>query len=91
MEQAKSESRSVGDFIFDLLARYEIVFLALLLVFVFLYAAVSSFHKRLWYDELFTVIVATQPTLHKFALAMPAEGNPPINTLLTRFLFTSSG
>jgi hypothetical protein len=91
VEQTDGESRSIADFIYDLLARYELVFLALLLAFVFVYAAVSSLHKRLWYDELFTVIVATQPTLHKFALAMPPEGNPPINTLLTRFFIRIFG
>jgi len=85
VQQTGCKPRRIGDFVYDLLTRYEIVSLTLLLVFVFIYAAVASLHKPLWFDELFTIIVATQPTLHKFAQAMPPEGNPPINTLLTRF------
>ena len=85
VQQTGCKPRRIGDFVYNLLTRYEIVSLTLLLVFVFIYAAVASLHKPLWFDELFTIIVATQPTLHKFAQAMPPEGNPPINTLLTRF------
>jgi hypothetical protein len=44
----------------------------------------ASHHKTLWYDEIFTVLVATQPTWHKFVQAMPADGNPPLYALLTR-------
>lgn len=81
---ASGRSRSVGDLCYDMLSRHALVFLLLLLSLVFLRAVAESHGKRLWYDEIFSVIVATQPTWHRFAQAMPADANPPIYALLTR-------
>src|ERR1700754_5051072 len=74
---------TIGDFIYGLLARYDAAVLLCLLILVVVYAFASGQHKPLWYDELFTLLVAKQRTWHEFSLAMPAEGNPPLNTLLT--------
>jgi hypothetical protein len=78
------EARSLGDIVFAFLARYEIAVLLLLLILTAAFAVLRSYHKYMWYDEIFTVIVATQPTMHRFVEAMPPEGNPPLNTLLVR-------
>ena len=82
--EEKPGQRTIADFCYDLLTRHEIAFVILLLVTAFVYAVLNSHRKLFWYDELFTVIVATQPTWHRFAQAMPADGNPPLGTLLTR-------
>jgi hypothetical protein len=77
-------TRTIADFLYDLVARHETAWLIFLLATVFASAIVSSQRKPLWYDELFTEIVASQPTWHKFAQAMPVDAHPPINALLTR-------
>ncbi len=68
------------------------------LVGVLLAALVGAAHllgsgKPLWYDELFSVIVARQPSWHAMRGAMAGDGNPPLYPLLTKFcmaLFGSS-
>jgi len=78
------ERRTIGDFLYGLIRKYEIGLLILVVATVFVFAAICSHYKHFWYDEIFTVIVANQPNLHQFAQAMPMEGNPPMNTLLVR-------
>lgn len=78
------EARSVGDWLYDFVARYETAWLIFVLVMVFGAAILGSRHKHFWFDEIFTIIVASQPSWHKFAQAMPADGQPPITALLTR-------
>lgn len=77
-------SFSLGEQLYGLLERYSFPLLLLMLGLLATGAFLSSFQKHLWYDEVFTVIVANRPTWHGFYQAMPAEGNPPLNTLLTR-------
>jgi len=76
--------QSLGDRAFGLVGRSEIGLLVGLLLLTTVFAVIRSHHKHLWFDEIFTIIVATQPTLHRFVEAMPPEGNPPLNTLLVR-------
>jgi hypothetical protein len=88
------EARSLGDIVFAFLARYEIAVLLLLLILTAAFAVLRSYHKYMWYDEIFTVIVATQPTMHRFVEAMPPVGNPPLNMNSPsgcRFWWGSSG
>ena len=76
--------RTFGDLCYDALSRYGFLSLLLLLALVFTRSIYESHQKALWFDEIFTAIVATQPTWHRFAQAMPADGNPPLYALLTR-------
>ena len=77
-------ARNVGDLCYDLLSRYGLLSLLLLLALVFARSVCGSQQKALWNDEIYSVIVATQPTWHKFAQAMPSECNPPLYPLLAR-------
>jgi 4-amino-4-deoxy-L-arabinose transferase-like glycosyltransferase len=77
--------RTVGDLCYDTLSRYGFLFLLLLLALVLARILYGNHQQALWYDEIFSAIVATQPTWHRFAQAMPADGNPPLYALLTRF------
>ena len=82
---ASGNARDLGDLCYDALSRYGFLSLLLLLLALVFIRSVSESHlKVIWYDEVFSVIVATQPTWHRFALAMPADGNPPLYPLLTR-------
>ena len=85
-EVREGSPRTVADLLSGIISRYEVFFLVLfLLVFAFLTYAESN-EKPLWYDEIFTIIVAGQPTWHAMAQAMPGDGNPPLYALLTRVL-----
>ena len=43
-----------------------------------------SGHKPIWFDELGTLNVASQPTLAQMFRVEPADGNPPLQYLLAR-------
>jgi hypothetical protein len=76
--------RSVGDWLYGFVQRYEIAWLVFVCLVVFGAALVGSRHKHFWCDEIFTIIVASQPTWHRLAQAMPGDGHPPVTALLTR-------
>jgi hypothetical protein len=82
--ESRVPQRTLGDLIYDLVARHSLIFLLALLAIYVAYAVAQSHQKTLWYDEIFSVIVAIQPTWHRTLLAMPADGNPPLYALLTR-------
>lgn len=63
---------------------HQAVGLSLLLAGVFLLSAWVSHVRPFWFDELFTMMLATQPTLHAMWEGMPADGNPPLMDLLVR-------
>src|SRR5689334_9243152 len=71
--------------IFDRSAsRIALSLLLILLACVAYRSYVGSKVKPLWYDEIFSIIVATQPTWHAMKEAMPGDGNPPLYALLTK-------
>ncbi len=63
---------------------------ALLLLYVLLSVKRSEV-KPLWFDELGTLNVATQPTLGQMFRVEPADGNPPLQYLLVRSSLHLSG
>ena len=77
--------RKVINWVYDALARREALITAFLLIAFFALMVHKSHSKMLWYDEIFTAVVAMQPDWHHFVSAMPPEGNPPLSTLLTAF------
>jgi hypothetical protein len=82
-----SEERSAGAALLDALGR-QVPALLVLSLLVFFVLIIHRIHtKPLWYDEFFTALVAMQPNWRAFLGAMAAEGNPPLNTLLTKGLF----
>ena len=83
--------RSIADLIYGFIEKNEILVLGFLLILVVAFSLLRSHHKQFWYDEIFTIIVSTQPDLHHFAAAMPPEGNPPLNTFLTRLVIKALG
>ena len=54
---------------------------ALLVVFAISILAVNA-SRPLWFDETFTMNLATQPNLHDMWRGMPMDGNPPLEPLL---------
>jgi hypothetical protein len=76
--------RTFGDLCYDTLSRHGFLALLLLLALVLASSICGSHQKSLWFDELFTVIVVSQPTWHRLVQAMPADGNPPLYALLAR-------
>ncbi len=45
-------------------------------------------HRTLWFDEIGTMVVSTQPSLREMFLASHADGNPPLFFLLARLFLT---
>lgn len=41
--------------------------------------------RPLWFDEIFTALISRLPSLHLMLQAMPADGQPPLQYLLTHF------
>lgn len=56
--------------------------LAALAVFGFS-AAYHASVRPLWFDEIFTAMISRLPSLHLMLQAMPADGQPPLQYLLT--------
>jgi hypothetical protein len=83
--------RSIADRVYRFIENNDIAVLGFLLILVTAFSLVRSHHKQFWYDEIFTIIVSAQPDLHHFAAAMPPEGNPPLNTFLTRLVIKAFG
>ena len=82
---------SIAERIYAFIEKNEILVLGFVLFTVTFGSLLYSYHKQLWLDEIFTIIVSSQPDLHHFAAAMPAEGNPPLNTFLTRLVIKVFG
>lgn len=70
--------RTLADRGYDFIEENEFAILGILLILVTVFSLLRSHHKLFWYDEIFTIIVASQPNFHSFLAAMPAEGNPPL-------------
>ena len=87
----RATGRSIADLMYGFIEKNEILVLGFLLILVVAFSLLRSHHKQFWYDEIFTIIVSTQPDLHHFAAAMPPEGNPPLNTFLTRLVIKALG
>lgn len=65
-------------------ARYELRYLAMV-VFVFAgFAAYLAYVTPLWFDEFFTVSISRLSSYSDMLKAMPADGQPPLQYLLTR-------
>jgi len=43
-----------------------------------------SIHKFYWFDEVFAMMIASQPDIHSMLRAMPPDQNPPLTHLLLR-------
>ena len=78
------EVETVGDALAGIMTRRGAWFAGGLLAFVVINAYIGGHRKPLWYDELFSVIVAIQPTWNSMKGAMAADGNPPVYALLTK-------
>lgn len=83
--------RSIADLVYGFVEDNEFLLLGCFVVLVIAFSLLRSHHKLFWYDEIFTITVSTQPDLHHFFAAMPPEGNPPLNTLLTRLVIKALG
>lgn len=66
------------------LERHEYPCLILLLLSYFLAVHHSGASKPLWFDEVGTLTVATEPTLHKMFVAAGPDGQPPLQYLAVR-------
>ena len=96
VEEARIETgavagNTVAKRIYAFLERNELRVLGFVLLAITVSSLLCSYHKQLWLDEIFTIIVSSQPDLHHFFAAMPAEGNPPLNTFLTRLVIKAFG
>ncbi len=92
IEQDVAATKSTwGERLCRWLDRHERTSLAGVLLALFAAALLVSHVRRFWFDELFTMLVANQPTLHDFALAMPADANPPLLPFLVRGLSSILG
>ena len=60
------------------LERHWQIGLALLLMLFVARVAVASGLRALWFDELFTRNLATQPTWAMVRMGTAADGNPPL-------------
>lgn len=78
--------RSVGERLSEWLARWEWSVLGLMLALVAAMALLESRLKPLWFDEIFTLLVAGQPSWRGVLDALPADGNPPLMHVLVRGL-----
>lgn len=58
-------------------------FLLALIVAIFGGSAILRSFRPLWFDELFTFHLSRLKSLHELFVALPADGNPPLNYLLT--------
>lgn len=85
-EQRSVTGGSPGEQFSEFLERHEAVIVSVLLVSVLVLSILIGRTRPLWFDELFTMLLATQPNLHDFWLAMPSDGNPPLLALLGRLL-----
>jgi hypothetical protein len=91
IEPDRIADRSIAERIYAFVEKRELLILGIVLIAVAVSSLLHSHHKQFWFDEIFTIIVSTQPDLHHFAAAMPAEGNPPLNTFLTRLAIEAFG
>jgi len=76
---------TVGDKVDRFFDRYSGLIVTLTCLVFFALIVLIGHRKPIWYDEVFTITVATQPDWNHFIRALPPEGNPPLNVLLVRF------
>lgn len=88
---AEHRARSIGEMAYGFLDRHSHLVLAFICLVFFALIVQINHRKPLWYDEIFTVLVATQPDWNHFVGAMPPEGNPPLNAVLVRFFVSLFG
>lgn len=74
---------SLGKRLVHSISRYERAWLVLALVVFGLSAAYQACIFPLWFDEFFTLFLSRLPTLKQLYQAMPADGQPPLQYLLT--------
>ena len=86
-----SHGSSIADRLYGFIEGHEIAIFLCLLGYTLVFSLLRSHHKLFWYDEIFTIIVSSQPDLRHFVAAMPPEGNPPLNTFLTRLVIGAFG
>jgi 4-amino-4-deoxy-L-arabinose transferase-like glycosyltransferase len=65
------------------MTRHEKSLAAIAAIYVLLTITLQA-RKPLWFDEIFTFYIARAPGLQQLFQAVPADGNPPLNYLLTR-------
>src|SRR5215469_7419952 len=64
VETGRIAKRSIADRIYGFVSKHELLVLGIVLVAVAASSLVHSHHKQFWLDEIFTIIVSTQPDLH---------------------------
>ena len=79
-----SEHGWLGERIASAVAPYSLFALALILLMTAVGAYIAGHFKALWYDEIFSVIVAQQGSWQRMLKAMPADGNPPLLAFLIK-------
>jgi hypothetical protein len=57
----------------------------------FLLRIAQQARTPLWFDEIFTFYISRVPRLEQLLQAVPADGNPPLNYLLTRLSLALAG
>jgi Dolichyl-phosphate-mannose-protein mannosyltransferase len=80
----QQKSRSIAEAIADFLSRHDRASITFLLGFYASCALLAARTKPLWFDEMGTFIVATQPTLHQMLVSEPPDGQPPLYYLAAR-------
>ncbi len=85
------EDVTYGDVFSRFLEHYETQSLGALLLLTFVAAMLISHYRTFWFDELFTMLVASQPDFHSLSMALAADGNPPLLHLIVRALIPVFG
>ena len=74
----------VLDWIDQLAIRHERAFFIAALSLFSLPVAYEACTRPIWFDEFFTLVLSGLPTFSEMLKAMPADGQPPLQYLLTR-------
>lgn len=85
-EEQSGRKKTVLDVVDTTVSRCAVYVFCVVLICVAYRSYVGSLTKPFWYDEIFSIIVATQPSWHAMKEAMVGDGNPPLYALLIRAL-----
>lgn len=91
LDETASRPGTVSDRVYRHLQKYEWWWVAGFCVLMFCADVAIDHKKKLWFDEVYTVMTASQPTLGRLWAALPADGNPPLLALIDHLLFPLMG
>lgn len=78
----RSKGRSVADLMASFMGLHEWVCLTFAIFVLAVGRLRTSYSKPLWFDEFFTLNLATLPTWAQFRQGLPVDANPPLLALL---------